>query len=410
MALSLKKIPGFSEESASIRRIDLVNSAYETKSGAAHSFDLEQWPALLFLKGLGFESVKFSDQALDVVETWALRIATYQTSYLFDPENFRKEECNWSETDSQSDLVLIECIAPSKRSPREDPGFKFFVPPLEAPLGIDPGLLEKFRSEVENQSGPETLLRVHSILKEYEKDSKNKDPKIWTSLLVDIISIALESKLLDKAVELAETHRSALESLWSPYNPRVVRLFSAYEPKGAELFSWSRIFSTLKNLPLVEFFEPYLSTSAGPQMIKLMNYRVQNQSDEMAEICFRATESIQRVLLQWLSPHWREKHYPKLWKLTERNKQNEPMLKLFLNALMRSSRSRALQDLEEYFPRPRLLGRVSTDLNLQRVILNVLNDYPSIDSLEFIKKVKPNLHGKLADLAEKILSSHQKGS
>jgi hypothetical protein len=410
VTLSLKKIPGLSAETPPLRQVDLLNSTIVCENEKAESFDLEQWPVMLFLKGLGFENVSFQPQASTVIGPWAHRLGTYQTAYLFDPENFRKEECQWNEVDDVNGALLIECVEPSKKNRREELRSHFTVPPLEAPLALDTELVKKFRDEVYNQSPQETLLRVHSILKEYDKDSKKKSPMIWTALVTDIISIALEARLLEKAIELSENHQAALKDIWSPGNTRVVRLFSAYDPKGAELFAWSRIFTTLSNAQLVDFFESYLSTPAGAQMIKLMNYRIQNQSDEMVEICFKCSEGVQRLLLQWLSPHWREKHYLQLFSFVEKSVDNEDMFRLWLSALLRSSQSRALSDLENFFPKPRLLSRQKINVAFQKMVLGLFMEQPSGEILHFIRKIKSRLGGKLADQAEKILSSHHKGS
>lgn len=358
MTLSPKKIPGLEVDSPSLRQVNLIEGKLINEVGGVQVFDLEQWPIMLFLKGIGFERVHFHEGSSRLLEVWAERIATYQTSYLFDPENFRAEECQWNEQDKNKTSFLIECVAPSRKERRKEPRFYSNVPPLEAPLGVDLEMVQKFVDEVEQQTPQETLHRIHSILKEYEKDSKNRDPKIWAALIADVIAVSLESKLIDKAVELAETHGVALSSIWSESPDRLIRLFSSYDPRGTELFSWSRIFSTYKNADLVRSFENYLSSPAGPQIVKFLNYRIQNQSDEIIDICFSESAAIQKLLHQWLAPHWREKHYPKIWALVQESLAHESLFRLWLLALLRSSTTLALRDLQSFFEKPKFWGRI----------------------------------------------------
>ena len=400
MNLSLEKMPGFGVDT--LTQINLHENVFLTREGISKHFDPEQWPIMIFMKGLGFEKIIFKTTDTTVLENWAQRITTYQQEYLFDPENFRSEECQWNESDETSGLANIECHWESKHPSKDHLKTTMLVPPLEAPLGVDTETSRKFIDEVSGQSPQEILLRVHSLLKEYEKDSKNKDPQLWGSLVADVVSVALESRFLEKAIEIAETHSSTMENLWDSSYERVARLFSAYDPKGAELFSWSRIFSTFPSAELIKSYESYLASPAGPQMIKLLNYRIQNQSDEMIDICFEEGESIQKHLLQWLTPHWREKHYSRILLQIE-NRTHPSLTRLWVTALLRSSTSRALLDLEKFFPKKSFWERRRSDAHFQSLILDILAEHPSTETALFIRKIKSRLTGKLAGQAETIL-------
>lgn len=389
-------------------RISLIDRSLESSTGIQQDFPIEEWPILPFLKGVGIESLEFHTKDDAIVSQWADRITRYEQIFIEDPENFSVDEYLWDEIDPEADKLLIRCAFGEKHS-RHDrlKAGMAFVPPMKASLGVDAQAVNKFLSEIEEQNAATTLLRIQSILKEYHSNAQQKDAESWASLLGDIIAIALECHELDKAVQIAEQHRESLSPLWAQED-RTQRLFKSYDPKASELVTWTRIFDSCDTPQLTHYLNTILGTEAGPQIIKLMNFRAQERPDEMIELCFTASENTQKLLLQWLTPHWRPKHYHRILSTLDtlyREKKSLELFRFWLLALLRSSRATALQDLIQYFPKRRIFGRQDPDLILyQRTILHILTENPTSESFHFLMQIKKNVEGELADQVGKLLS------
>ncbi len=401
--MSLKKevSEGLPFLSKTPRRVDLLTSEVVHEDSTRQTFDFEQWPIALFLKGLGALSIDFTGQDPKLQSSWVQRIAKYQQTYLHDPENFRTEECNW---DLEEEAVSIRVSWPPKSSKREALKITpITTPPLEAPLGVDEYSVLKFREEITKQSAKDVILRIQSILNEYDKESLHKDPQILGALISDIISIALENRLLEKAVEISETHFKSLEFSWSD-DERVIRSFAAYDPKASELNLWSRIFASCPLIRVLRLLDIYLTSAAGPQMVKLLSLRAQNESDELIDICFKEKGTLLKSLHQWLAPHWRPKHFDKIWHQVNKHFEEEDFLQVWIPALLRSSTSRAFAALTKFFEKPAFFKRKKPYGTIQKAILEAISENPTSDAIVFVKEIRPRLHGKLEYQADKILS------
>ncbi len=386
------------------RAIDLHHSS--------SAFNLDEWPLLQFLKGMGIQSVEFFTKDPQAIERWSERILGYELIFLEDPDSLKMIECQWNELDPLNNQILIQCKIASAgvfedRSHLTD---TYSVPPMHAPLGISEEARLKIIDEVAHQSPQDVLSRFVSILQEYRTGAKKIDPVVWAFLVGDIVTVALDSKLLEKAIQLIDEHKLALAPLWSN-TERVQRLFAAYDPKPSELVPWARIFDSLSTAQLMTYVEALLGTPAGPQILKLMNMRAQQDPAELVDICFRSQALTQKLLLQWLAPHWRPFHYGRILNALDTLLQSpvDPeLLRLWLQALIRASKTNAFDDLVKVF-KPRFFGLwgARTSLQTKRALLNALAEQPSSDSIEFLKKIRAFVHGELADQVEKLLHGYR---
>jgi len=415
VALSVKKLQ-LEEflETHTPTKIHLKAARIEPSSASEfqdEAINLDDWPILLFLKGIGFDTVSFYSNSQSALERWTARLSQYELIFIADPENLAVEECIWNEKDDTGNL-LIECHLPTpsphqqQKKQRVDITPGGHVPPLEAPLGIDDDAALRFVDEIEKQTPQETLLRTHLILREFESDAKHKDPFVWASLIADIIAIALESRWVEKAVQIAKDFDQSLKLVWTK-SERALRLFSAYDPKPSELRNWSEVFQSCSSVDLVWYLDSQLSTTAGPQILKLMNYRAQTEPELLIEICFQEKPNVQRILLPWLIAHWKLKHYPNVFhhlKTSLEQNESEEIVQLWIVAALRSSAEHSFQDFLQLIPKRKWFCVLDkSKLVFQKLLLKVFTENPSHDVLPFMKKAKHLFSGEIADQAEKLL-------
>lgn len=412
MDLSLQKD---SFDWGKLEQVDLIQEKIRLSGGQEFDLSLETiWPGFLFLKAMGFEILRFHSQKPNQIQTWMQRIEAYQQSFLEDPEAISIEECTWNEIDEISLDTVIECIQKTSRVDHR-PASLYPVPPMEAPLSVEPHALRSFLNEVHHQRDEDILLRLQSILQEFKNDSKNIEEELWTNLVGDIIALALRTRQLDKASKLATEHHETLKNLWFNTD-RSLQILSSFEAsRSNELQSWNQIFSTLPTDRLIYFFQNHLSSPAGPQIVRLMSIRVKERPNDFAKLCFECEQSSQKLLLQWLSPYWGPQHYRQLYAALLRalkGKSELELIQALIQALLRSYRIQALKDLSLFFTPKTWLKRIFSrtphlEAQKQKSILNALAEIPSADTIVFLKEIRPSLKGEVADYVERLLQSYR---
>lgn len=366
----------------------------------------EDWPIFLFLKGIGCQKVYFEPQAKEVLDLWTQRMSEYEQEFIQDPENFTTADHFWNEKSSNLSVNLIRCefaeLQVEKIQISLGP-----VPPMEAPLGIPEEAARRFVEEIQTQSAKETLHRILQILKEYDREARAKDLTIWSNLVADVLCISLQNHLLDKSLQVANDHTEVLKSIWSQTD-RVVQIFAAYDPKGSELSQWAKLFETCSTTDLLRCLENHLSSVGGPQMIKLMNYRAQNQAEELIEICFSYEGKFTRQLLQWLAPHWRQKHYARIresfLKTLKRKDRDLELIHGWIHALLRSSRREAFLELKKLFKKRNFFWkRPPVDISIQKEIVSALSEDRNSETYAFLQEIHPRASVEISNRIEELL-------
>ena len=416
--MSVKKELPFLQESfrSSEVRVQLGHNLWIDSAGDKKDIQVDDFPIFVFLRAVGFESVILKPESHQYWDVWTQRMAEYEQIFIQDPENLVIDECVWNELDSASGEFVIQCLLPATHTPSTRQSLKAQVglpPPFAAPLKIDPVALQKFVEEVQRQSAQETLLRIQSILREFKQDSRRTTPETWSNLLCDVLTIALESRELEKALQVARDHQEDLKRIWNDH-ARFLRLCGAYDAKPQELSDWASIFESLENRMLVIYLQQNLHERAGPQILKLMHARIQRDPDRMIEFCLANQAEIQKQLLPWMTPYWKLKHFTLVQSEFERAIQRgdgEGDLKLWITSLLKCAPHQALQDLERYFQKKRAFWKRDFP-HVQKAILAALQEAPGSESIAYLKRWKLNVQGVLADRIERILSlysSEQKG-
>jgi len=416
VSLSLQK--SFEKEllDKSIKEVDLAQTLITLSDNSRIHFSYDEaWPGFSFLKGMGFDRIEFYTDDREKIEVWADRILQYQQDFLQDPDYLAVDDCHWNEKDYHSNQILISChgLKSRKFAPQE---IALDLPPMDAPLGVDPLAIAAFKNEIRNQKSEDTIHRIQNILVEFRAAKSDFDPLIWSNLVADLIAVSLENKLLSKASRLAEEHKTELKHAWDDTR-RSIRLLSAYEPKVDELSEWANIFQSFNSEDIISFLSTHLSSKAGPQIVKLLNYRVQTEFESFIEICLHGNGAIQKLLLQWLSAYWKPQHYHLILAQLHRalKETNDlDMINYWVQALLRSYRSQALEDMRQFFSNKKWYqGFFKSKKNLelgpleQRNFLKALSEHPSADILRFFAEIKQDVRGGLADEVERMIRSYQ---
>lgn len=412
--LSLKELIEADGSRAVVKEIDLIGEKLKLADGSKIETSLEQtWPSFVFLKGLGFKRIHFRQPSDSSLNQWRERVESYQQLYIQDPEYLHIDECIWDEIDPNLDEPVIECVRESTRVEVHKPE-AYKVPPMLGPLAIDPAEKEAFIQEIRSHSEADTIRRTLSILKEFRYSSQNFDERLWDDLLLDILGSILEIGDLDRALQLVDDHQNDLRNGWNSTD-RIVRVLAAYEPKRAELEKWARVFRSLSLERLISLLDGLLSSPAGPQIIKLMNFRAAQDPEGLIGICLQQNPGIQKILLQWLSPHWKPQHYRQLFEALrtalERGSDKE-LIQYWIQALFRSYRDQALSDLQSFFrnraaPKRWLGISNQADLNKQKSILSALEEMPSTDILMFLKEIRSKVYGRNVDYVERLINNYR---
>ena len=376
------------------------------RDGSTQLINLDDWPILIFLKGFGCSKIEFRTRDTTLIDAWSARILSYEQSYLADPDSVKVNECQWDEVDPHSGILLIQCFFERLESLRTTQMTQPAVPLMEGPIGVLSSAALNFRRELETESPVDTLHRFTFILNEYRSYGLIKDPKMWALLIGDVVAVCLEHGQLNKAKQIAEEHREAFSSYWIDVQ-RTSRLLASYDPKVFELNHWMRVFETIPSAKLIGMLEALLTTPAGPQTLKLISARTHEDPDEMIEICFESESAIQKLLLQWLLPHWRPAHFEKVLKNlhhSRKGKDGPEIQRLWILALVRSSSRNAYDELKAFF-KPRLftLGSSNSQRQFQKLIIQTLGENPSSETREFMKSMLKFLKGDLAQYAEQII-------
>lgn len=376
------------------------------REGSSQFVNLDEWPILIFLKGFGCSKIEFRTQDTALIDAWSSRILGYEQSYLADPDSVKVNECQWDEVDPHSGIALIQCFFERIENLRANQTLRPSVPLMEGPIGVSSSASMNFIRELETETPTDTLHRFSFILNEYRSYGLINDAKTWSMLIGDVMAVCLEHGQLNKAKQISEEHRDALAAYWLDVQ-RTVRIISAYDPKVFELNNWMRVFDTLPSSRLIEMLDSLLTTPAGPQTLKLISARTHENPDEMIEICFRSDAAIQKLLLQWLLPHWRPAHFERVLKsLNQSTKRQDAseIQRLWILALVRASSRNAYDELKSFF-RPKLFVWKDSNpqKNLQKIIIHTLSENPTSETREFMKSVLKFLKGDLSQLAERII-------
>jgi len=322
VALSLKNVP---EQVDSNTEINLIDDLIKRGGGEAEPLNLDDWPILLLLKGLSVSTVKFTTDNTEIIQNWADRMAEYQALFLEDPAYLVPSEREWNEKDPTTGEFAVECIFHKKKELKQKQKIVkplFFVPPMEAPVALDPQSADKFLQEVENQHPQEILQRVQGILKEYVSSSPSIDNQLMSYLIGDIIVIALENDLLLKAEQLAEEYEESLVHIWQD-NDRFKQLLASYNPKAHEVSLWASIFKSYKLKGLVESLSFLITSEASAQIVQLLSFRAQISSNEMIELCFESPPVASNDSSAVVSPSLERKTLHAATKISQRKYSKE---------------------------------------------------------------------------------------
>lgn len=366
----------------------------------------EEIPTLVFLRGLKASHIQLKRGAELVFRNWLARMTEYQQRYLEDPDVLGLLEWTWDEHDpTQSEIVIhVEFEKAEVHREKRIDSKRWHVPPMLGPMRVDPEAVRKFQSEVKNQSPRDVLVRFGSILKEFQGSSSHLESHSWRALVTEIATISLRLGFLERAVRLIEEHRPQMEL------DELRQLLSAYDPKPHEISEWIKLFQDLPTDWLLDRYEEMIPTSAGPSLLKLMQWRAQQRTEEFFEAAIKAKESRLAVLHQWLSGKWRPLHFDRLLAQTT-GTTLLPDFRLWINALLRSDRARAYNALRQFFPRTHWFHlRYQGDPGRQRLIGEVLMEHLSPEAVQFVKDTLPMVHPSLRGFWQKILSDGNGGA
>jgi hypothetical protein len=129
----------------------------------------------------------------------------------------------------------------------------------------------------------------------------------------------------------------------------------------------------------------------------------------MIQICVSSPLKTQKILAQWLAPHWRPKHYAVIQQQLENAlRQRDPdCIQPWLQALLRSYLAKALEDLKTHFQPKKiwqsLFSKKTSDQKMQEQILLALEELRSVEILNFLKDVRPHVQGRPAHQIEKMI-------
>lgn len=414
MGLSVKKEWVIPIESLAVPlEIHIRESQIQRANGEKQLIQLDEWPAMVFLKAVGFDRVKIHRLDPDGLSQWLERMASYEQLFLQDPEYLNIDEAEWNQLDADSSSFLVECFQTDGR-PRSQPAIQprsfTMAPPLQASLGLQPENTKLFLEEIRSQSTLETLRRIEHILNEYKLSDAEREPEVWAFLVADIIVISLGHRFLDRSVHLSQNHEYDLLPVWREPE-RALRLFSAFDPKPAEIPTWAKIFKSCSHINLLNLYDRSLGTSANPQIAKLLNFRAGENSDEFLKILPQAAKKHQELILQWMGPHWQSRHFDALrnfWISKSRDADTD-FVRLLIQSMLRARRADALDEFEKHFRKPSWFGKLTArELEIAKLILSVLMENPSIETAEFFRKVRSRVSGELADRIEKYLAHFSK--
>ncbi|TVQ77391.1 MAG: hypothetical protein EA369_09360 [Bradymonadales bacterium] len=416
MSLSLEKIL---ESLNDPLEIDLESESWSSKGSndeeLASSLE-DLWAAFLFLKAVGFKKVSLRNPQKQSLRNWQKRIEEYQQHFIHDPEYLQLELCQWNESsESNPSELAIECwpAIGASRSPTESRVLQSVdILEMKGPrISADAAVLA-FREEVETFQASDILRRMLSILREFKFEKSKELPAHWPQLIGSVLRVAIENSLLGLAQDITQEYQDELQDLWKDES-KVTELLKAYEARPVEFHQWAEIFRAVDIQLLIRLLERELGGEAGPQIIKLMTYRAEREHESLIEICLELKPATQRLLLQWLAPYWKPKHYPiairSLQGILETGR-NLDLVNSWVQALLLSYRAQALADLKAYLKPDtslwrKLFKRKSVASKAQRSIIQALADSPSSEILQFLKELRPSLQGEVADEAEKVLQN-----
>jgi len=417
--MSPQKLTSVIESENHFLRLKLVESKLVHSSGDQSDVSLEElWPTLNFLKALGFREILFRKPSPEHLSKWMGRVESYQQHYIQDPEYAGAEEFVWNELDPDSEAPHIECFK-ANAEPSTQPFEESLqvielglgpVPPMMSNLSVDEQALHGFVNEIEAANLEDAIGRFESIFDEYRSMQGLNMPEDSASVVASVVCFALENKKIEKARSLVSTNEKILKNIFN--DPSwIIRLLEIYEPKTAEIQSWSEVFKLIPTSQILDLIETQAGTKAARQLVKLMSIRVGREHEELIVLSFSLTTTKQKILLQWLSPHWRPKYYPQLWIQLERALQTTDLelIQLWMQALLRCYSAQALEDLKNYFYPVSFWKRIFTKRaskeDAQARLLNALNENRSTEILKFLKDIRPFVRGKSAHQVEKLIGS-----
>ena len=417
--MSPQKLTSVIESENHFLRLKLVEAKLVHASGDQSDVSLDElWPTLNFLKALGFREILFRRPTTDHVNKWMGRLESYQQLFIQDPEYAGAGEFVWNELDPESETPLVECFR-ANAEPSTQPFEETVqvielslgpVPPMMSNLSVDEQALKGFINELEADNLDDSLGRFASIFEEYRAMQGLHLPEDSGSIVASVICFALENKKIDRARSLVQANEKILEDTFK--DPHwLIRLLEIYEPKTTEIQGWSEIFKLLPTPQILDLIESQTGTKAARQLVKLMSIRVSREHEELIALCLKLPPTQQKILLQWLSPHWRPKYYPQLWIQLEHALQSTDLelIQLWMQALLRCYSAQALEDLKNYFYPvsfwKRLFSKNSSKVEAQARLLNALNENRSTEILKFLKDIRPYVRGKSAHQVEKLIGS-----
>jgi len=417
--MSPQKLTSVIESENHFLRLKLVEAKLVHSSGDQSDISLDElWPTLNFLKALGFREILFRRPSNGQISSWMGRLESYQQLFIQDPEYAGAGEFVWNELDPESETSLIECFR-ANAEPSTQPFEETVqvielrlgpVPPMMSNLSVDEYALRAFINEIEGNKLEDCLARFESIFDEYRVTQGLNLPDDTSSLVASVICFALERKQVDKARSLVQANEKILKNIFS--DPAwIIRLLEIYEPKTTEIQSWSEVFKLIATTQILDLIQSQPATKAARQLVKLMSIRVGREHEELITLCFQVATAKQKILLQWLSPHWRPKYYPQLWIQLEKSLQSSDLelIQLWMQALLRCYSAQALEDLKNYFyPMSfwkRIWSKSQSKEDSQTRLLNALNENRSTEILKFLKDIRPYVRGKSAHHVEKLISS-----
>jgi hypothetical protein len=419
VSLSLEKVIEISEKKV---LIDLQSESWGPLQNEDPPSDLSSqsleamWGPLLFLKALGFQKLYFRNPSKESLQNWQARVEDYQQQFIHDPEYLQIELCQWNETGNQeeSSSPSIECwpkLAP-KRNVSRSVAPRIVVPLMKGPMKSLTTSMRAFVEEVRSYEEKDTLRRMQAILREFKNEKKGNLNQDWGKLIGSVFRICLEEGHLSVAQELVNEYTPELVTLWDDQAQLRLHL-QASDASSPNFYRWAALFNSLKLEQLVPLLETELGSGAGPQIIKLMTYRAEREHETLIELCVRLKPGSQKILLQWLAPYWKPKHYPMALKSLQKlldSQSNLELVHAWVQAMLKSYRAQALIDLKKVFSGKSLSWKdwfkaKTRHSKGETYIIRALAENPSGEILQFLKELKPQLRGEAADEAERVLQN-----
>jgi len=403
VSLSVKKVSNQGLKGFSVGEIDLKNEIFLHPDGRQQIFVVEDGSIFLFLKGLQMERIRISTPNEKTIEDWHNRIAGYQSIFIEDPDEFVCKEYEWNAFEDSLSEPVIECFFNERAVKRRLTGTPLSsVPLLVGPMRLDSKDLEAFLFEIENQRPEDTLLRMQAILKEYQavkKDSLTENAQF----IYEIFILALEHHQIEKALQIWTDYIDHQPLSLLQYK----RILFAMEPKAESREAWLHFFESIKKEQWLQLLGELKDTPTEQRLLKILSYKAQKSPEDFIQISVECPPNVQKHILQWVSSRWKPHHTKFIQRALEYSMANPlhaSLIPAWILAYMRSAPQEAFEYFERHFKQKRFFWKTPSGTTpAQRILLEVIKENKTIESMEFLKKIRPLCSGIIQDQIASIL-------